>query len=82
MVRTYISDGRSSPFRRPPHLRMPLSKTSSRRVNGDPLFVALKPSGAEMAPSRDFRMAGATGHADLPLLPTGFQVREMGDQVI
>ena len=82
MVRTYVANGRPSPFRRPPHFRMPLSKTSSRSVNGDPLFVTSKPSGAKMAPSRDFRMAGAAGYSGLPLLSTGFHVREMGDQVI
>ena len=49
-------------------------KTIICSENDDPLSVPLKATGATMAPSRGFRMLGAEGQLEFPLLPTDLQV--------
>ena len=52
------------------------------RTESDPLSVALKAPGAELAPSRDFRMMSAEGLLELPFHYTGFRVWELGDRIM
>ena len=52
--------------------RMPPSETVIRNESEDPLLAASEVYGARMVPSREFRMVGAEGQLELPLVPTDF----------
>ena len=57
-------------------------RTRIRQENDDPISAASTASGAKMVPHWDFRMMGADGQPECPLVPTDFQVWELKNRLI
>ena len=78
---------RSLPIGRTPHFRRRLTgfapaKNIIRGARADRVSVALQVGGSLMVSPPDFRMAGAKGKLDLPLLARDFQLWALGDLLI